>query len=62
MEKFSKTTRFCLIGNFVNKLIPAIQSRCTRFKFKKIPFEDAWQRVKSISEEEKMKISKDVIE
>lgn len=42
MESYSRTTRFCLIGNYVNNLIPAIQSRCTRFKFKKIPFEDAW--------------------
>jgi len=33
IEKYSKTTRFCLICNFVAKLIPAIQSRCTRFRF-----------------------------
>ena len=62
METYSRTTRFCLIGNYVNNLIPAIQSRCTRFKFKKIPFEDAWQRVSEISQIEGMNISKEVIQ
>ncbi|KAI9200106.1 hypothetical protein LWI28_002866 [Acer negundo] len=33
IEKYTKSTRFALICNQVNKIIPALQSRCTRFRF-----------------------------
>jgi replication factor C subunit 3/5 len=33
IEKYTRNTRFCLIGNYINKIIPALQSRCTRFRF-----------------------------
>ncbi|KAG0441574.1 Replication factor C subunit 3 [Dictyocoela muelleri] len=33
-------TRFCLIGNYVNKIIQPIQSRCTRFRFSPIKSDD----------------------
>ena len=33
IEKFTRTTRFCLLCNYVSKIIPALQSRCTRFRF-----------------------------
>lgn len=33
MEKYTNVTRFCLICNYLSKIIPAIQSRCTRFRF-----------------------------
>ncbi|KAL7155856.1 hypothetical protein ABFS83_03G103900 [Erythranthe nasuta] len=33
IERYTKSTRFALICNNVNKVIPALQSRCTRFRF-----------------------------
>lgn len=37
IENYVSNVRFCLICNHVNKVIPALQSRCTRFKFKPLP-------------------------
>lgn len=33
IEKFSTNVRFCLICNQISKLIPAVQSRCLKFRF-----------------------------
>ena len=33
IEKYTKNARFCLVCNYVSKIIPALQSRCTRFRF-----------------------------
>lgn len=33
IEKYTSNTRFCMICNYVNKIMPALQSRCTRFRF-----------------------------
>jgi hypothetical protein len=30
IEKYTANTRFCMICNYVNKITPALQSRCTR--------------------------------
>lgn len=39
MELYTYNTRFCLICNYLNKIIPAIKSRCTQFRFS--PIDDA---------------------
>lgn len=30
IEKYTDSTRFCIICNYLSKIIPALQSRCTR--------------------------------
>ena len=33
IEKFTDNVRFCIICNYLSKIIPALQSRCTRLDF-----------------------------
>ena len=42
MEKYTRNVRFCLICNYVGRIIPALQSRCTRFRFP--PLAEAYVR------------------
>ena len=49
IEKYTKTTRFCLICNYVSKIIPALQSRCTRFRFSPLAPEHVSQRLDEIA-------------
>jgi len=59
MEDYHKTTRFCLIGNYAGKIIPALQSRCTRFRFQPLSTDEVCGRVREICEKEKVTITDD---
>jgi replication factor C subunit 3/5 len=56
IEKYSDNTRFCLICNYENKIIPAIRSRCANFKFSPIDKEEICTTLKKISIQENIKI------
>lgn len=49
IEKYTRNTRFCLICNNVGKVIPALQSRCTRFRFAPLPPDVALARLRHVA-------------
>ena len=62
IEKYSNNTRFCLICNYENKIIPAIKSRCAEFKFNSITDKDMKERLKYVSKCENLKIKNEIID
>lgn len=56
MGKYVRNARFCLICNYVSKIIPALQSRCTRFRFQPLPEIFVRTRLDYICVEEKIKV------
>ncbi|KAI8321720.1 P-loop containing nucleoside triphosphate hydrolase protein [Martensiomyces pterosporus] len=57
IEKYTKNVRFCIICNYVSKIIPAVQSRCTRFRFAPLKLSDINSRLDMIVEKEGVDIS-----
>ncbi|KAF5387379.1 hypothetical protein D9757_005704 [Collybiopsis confluens] len=59
IEQYTKNVRFCIICNYVNKITPAIQSRCTRFRFSPLPIPEIQKRLNGIVEVEKVNLTDD---
>ncbi|XP_076061900.1 replication factor C subunit 4 [Oratosquilla oratoria] len=55
MEKECRTTRFCLICNYVSRIIEPITSRCSKFRFKPLTKEIVMKRLSDICEVENVK-------
>jgi replication factor C subunit 2/4 len=56
METYSKITRFCLICNYVTRIIDPLASRCSKFRFKSLDQGNAKKRVEEIAEKEAVKL------
>lgn len=62
MEKETRTTRFCLVCNYVSRIIEPITSRCTKFRFTPLGHDKIIERLKLICGEEKLKIDENALE
>ncbi|KYM77414.1 Replication factor C subunit 4 [Atta colombica] len=62
MEKESHSTRFCLVCNYLSRIIKPITSRCTKFRFKPLSDEKSIARLEYICNEENLKADKSVLE
>nr|QFG73682.1 MAG: ATPase family protein [Megaviridae environmental sample] len=61
IEKYTSNVRFCLICNYIHKLIPAIQSRCLTFQFASIADNTVVEKLTEIITAEELDVDVDVI-
>merc|ERR1712168_531974 len=62
MEVYSKTTRFCLLCNYVSRIIDPITSRTAKFRFKLLPSEVQLRQLEMIVAKESVRIGANAIE
>jgi replication factor C subunit 3/5 len=61
IENCSNNTRFCIICNYLTKIIPGIQSRCTILKFTPIHFDGHYKNINNIINLENINITDDCV-
>jgi replication factor C subunit 2/4 len=62
METYSKITRFCLICNYVTRIIDPLASRCSKFRFKSLDVGNAAKRVEEIAVKEGVSLEDGAVE
>ncbi|OAA49462.1 activator 1 41 kDa subunit [Metarhizium rileyi] len=62
METYSKITRFCLICNYVTRIIDPLASRCSKFRFKSLDQGNAKKRLEDIASTEGVPLEDGAIE
>lgn len=59
MEKSGKSTKFCLICNYVSRIIEPITSRCAKFRFKPLADGILMERIELIMEKENVVVNEE---
>ncbi|KAH1509793.1 hypothetical protein KXX29_005214 [Aspergillus fumigatus] len=62
MEQYSRITRFCLVCNYVTRIIEPLASRCSKFRFKPLDNSAAAERLAHIARLENLKLDEGVID
>ncbi|KAF7949871.1 uncharacterized protein EAE97_003380 [Botrytis byssoidea] len=62
METYSRITRFCLICNYVTRIIDPLASRCSKFRFKSLDKGNALVRVREIADKEGVRLEEGAVE
>ncbi|KAF8270369.1 P-loop containing nucleoside triphosphate hydrolase protein [Lactarius quietus] len=61
MENHARITRFCLVCNYVTRIIEPLASRCSKFRFKPLDSSSARLRLEHIARAEQVPADDDVI-
>jgi len=61
METYARITRFCLVCNYVTRIIEPLASRCSKFRFTPLDNDSASQRLIQIAQLENVAVSTAVI-
>ncbi|BFZ55866.1 Subunit of heteropentameric Replication factor C (RF-C) [Savitreella phatthalungensis] len=62
METYSRITRFCLVCNYVTRIIEPLASRCSKFRFKPLDQNDTAARLTHIAREESLTMEDGAVE
>ncbi|PCH38383.1 nucleoside triphosphate hydrolase protein [Wolfiporia cocos MD-104 SS10] len=61
METYARITRFCLVCNYVTRIIEPLASRCSKFRFKPLDSSSTSSRLAYIATSENVSVTDDVI-
>ncbi|KAL3492508.1 hypothetical protein BJX62DRAFT_224486 [Aspergillus germanicus] len=62
MEQYSRITRFCLVCNYVTRIIEPLASRCSKFRFKPLDNSAAGDRLSLIAQTEGLSLEEGVVD
>lgn len=62
MEKEGRSTKFCLICNYVSRIIEPLTSRCAKFRFKPLGRDTLVARLEMIAEKESLSMEPEAVE